>query len=61
MSDEAKKVNEASITLFGIEMARHQQAVQDIANMALRVDGMDPKEFTLNLDTMTYAAKARPA
>ena len=60
MSDEAKKVNEASITLFGIEMARHQQAVQDIANMAFRVDGLDPRDHTLNLDTMTYTPKAQP-
>lgn len=58
MTDEAKQVNEASRTLFGIEMVRHQQAVQDIANMAFRVDGLDPKDFTLNLDTLTYVPKA---
>ena len=60
MTDEAKKVNEASITLFGIEMGRHQQAVQDLAQQAMRVDGVDPKDFTLDLDTMTYVPKAQP-
>jgi hypothetical protein len=58
MTDEAKKVNEASHTLFNLEMVRHQNAVQEIANMALRVDGVDPKVYTLNLDTMTYTPKA---
>lgn len=58
MSDEAKKVNEASITLFGLEVGRHQNAVQELAQQAMRVDGVDPKEFTLSLDTMTYTPKA---
>lgn len=58
MTDEAKQVNEASRTLFGLEMVRHQNAVQDIANQAMRVDGVDAGDHTLNLDTMTYTKKA---
>ena len=58
MDPEPKKVNDASQTLFALEVQRHQQAVQDLAQMAMRVDGVDPSKFNLALDAMVYVPKA---
>lgn len=61
MTDEAKKVNDASRSLFALEMERHQRAVNEIALQAMKVDGVDPATTSLSLDTMTYAPKPIPA
>lgn len=57
MTDEAKPVNEASALLFRQEVQRHDAEVQALAGMAFRVDGVDPKAFALDLDSLTYRPK----
>lgn len=57
MDPKHKAVNDASRTLFAIEAERHAQEVQRLAQMAMRVDGVDPTAHALDLDTMTYAPK----
>ena len=60
MSDQTeapKPVNEASRVLFAQTHATYSREVKGLAEMAFRVDGVDPEKFSLNLDTMTYHPK----
>ena len=58
MSDDTKPLNEASALLFRQASERHNAEINALADIAFRVDSMDPQTWTLRLDTMNYVRKA---